>query len=44
MTRLDEQTVEPASGNSGSLRGVKRRFSDKNRKREFHHGSRQQKA
>jgi hypothetical protein len=39
MFKGDEQTVEPASGNSGKAKGEKRRFFDKNRKRGFHHGA-----
>jgi len=38
MYKVDEQTVEPASGNSEQIKGMKCRRLDKNRKRGFHHG------
>jgi len=38
MFKDDEQTVEPASGNSGKDKGGKSRQLDKSRKRGFHHG------
>jgi len=36
---LMSKLVEPASGNSGKVKGGKRRKFDKNRKRGFHHGT-----